>query len=533
MATELNNQEKSARDLATVKRNRLILLATVFVGIMSLSGYVVWTEYDASHEDIERFEQQRLDGIAKTLALQINGDDYEEILNKFPDRNSIKTNDQEPKYDAIHNALKAAKDANEIATDIYTLSMYAGSSVENPSEAFFFGITSSDPYYRDPYQKPPLQLFDLYLSGGVVDVFSSENGTWVAAVAPIKTTAGEVVGIVEVDKQIDEVLAEGERQFQDVLIRVGTITLVVLLIAFSLTYLITRRMVLNLQAIIRSTDENNQVYDKLSAFADEIGKGNYESDSGEVATMDNTLSKALISMRENLQESKVAETKRNWAIQGQADFGELLREFNDELTQLCQSVISNMVKYLKAHQGLLYVATEENETTFLELTGSFAANDEQLSRKRIDLREGLVGQCFSECTTMNLQDVPKEFTQIESGLGSAQPLNVVIVPLMHFENPQGVMEICGFRTFEPFEIKFIEEVAKSIGSSIVLVKGNEKTAKLLEESKDMTERLQVTEEDMRQKSEELTAIQEELQRRVQELEASLKKNKENEDNGES
>ena len=67
------------------------------------------------------------------------------------------------------------------------------------------------------------------------------------------------------------------------------------------------------------------------------------------------LGNALINMRDNL--SKVAEDdkKRNWATEGMAKFGEILRTNTNDLGKLAEEIIGNLVKYLKANQGALYI----------------------------------------------------------------------------------------------------------------------------------------------------------------------------------
>ena len=72
-----------------------------------------------------------------------------------------------------------------------------------------------------------------------------------------------------------------------------------------------------------------------SLFAENIGNGNYKTEFKPLSEHD-VLGNALINMRDNL--SKVAEDdkKRNWATEGMAKFGEILRNNTNDLDQTCR-----------------------------------------------------------------------------------------------------------------------------------------------------------------------------------------------------
>ena len=99
---------------------------------------------------------------------------------------------------------------------------------------------------------------------------------------------------------------------------------------------------------------------RTSLFAENIGNGNYKMEFKPLSEQD-VLGNALINMRDNL--SKVAEDdkKRNWATEGMAKFGEILRTNTNDLIKLADEIISNLVKYLIANQGALYIIDEVNE----------------------------------------------------------------------------------------------------------------------------------------------------------------------------
>jgi PAS domain S-box-containing protein len=259
-----------------------------------------------------------------------------------------------------------------------------------------------------------------------------------------------------------------------------------------------------------------------TSFAENIGKGSYQSDFKPLSEHD-VLGNALINMRNNL--SKVAEDdkKRNWATGGQAKFGEILRTNNNDLLKLSDEIIANLVKYLKANQGALYIIDDltEGEEQTMSMKACYAWDKKKFLNHKIYKGEGLSGQAWQEGDLIYLTEVPQSYIKITSGLGDANPTSVLIVPLKVNDQIFGVVEIASFSTFQDFEIEFVQKIAESIASTISSVKINAKTQHLLEESQEMTEQMRAQEEEMRQNMEELQATQEEMQRSQSETESTM------------
>jgi PAS domain S-box-containing protein len=101
---------------------------------------------------------------------------------------------------------------------------------------------------------------------------------------------------------------------------------------------------------------------------------------------------------------------------------------------------------------------------------------------------------------------------IASGLGESNPTSILIVPLKVNEQIFGIVELASFDEFPEYQRDFVAKIGESIASTISMVKVNEKTTRLLQESQIMTEQMQAQEEEMRQNMEELQATQEEMER---------------------
>jgi PAS domain S-box-containing protein len=256
-------------------------------------------------------------------------------------------------------------------------------------------------------------------------------------------------------------------------------------------------------------------------FAESIGNGKYDSDFQPLSEHD-VLGNALINMRDNLSRVAEEDKMRNWATEGMAKFGEILRTNTNDLSKLADEIILNLVKYLKANQGAIYIIDDESgDETTMSMKACYAWDKKKYLNHQIHKGEGLAGQAWQEGDTIYLTEVPQSYIKITSGLGDANPTSVLIVPLKVNDQIFGVVEIASFSAFRDFEIEFVQKIAESIASTISSVKINARTQRLLEESQEMTEQMRAQEEEMRQNMEELQATQEEMQRNQAESEGTM------------
>jgi CHASE3 domain sensor protein/putative methionine-R-sulfoxide reductase with GAF domain len=259
-----------------------------------------------------------------------------------------------------------------------------------------------------------------------------------------------------------------------------------------------------------------------TAFIQKVGAREYDAAYPGITEQNHKLNQdnlagALLNMREQMKKVANEEQMRYWANEGEARFGEILRKNNQDMGALSQDIVANLVKYLKANQGGLFLLNDEEEQKpCLELVACYAFDRKKFIQKRISIGEGLVGQAFQEKDVIHLTDIPNDYINITSGLGKANPTSLLIVPLQVNEQIYGVIELASFNTFAPHEIAFVRKLSESIAATISSVKMNEKTRRLLELSQQQAEEMRAAEEEMRQNMEELQATQEALNRRAQE-----------------
>lgn len=263
---------------------------------------------------------------------------------------------------------------------------------------------------------------------------------------------------------------------------------------------------------------------RIAVFAKKIGRGKLES-SYQLLSQHDILGNALLDMRENLTHAredeaqrKLDDAKRNWATQGLAELGEILRQNRGDIEEFSTNIIRNLTKYISANQGGLFVINDDNPNdVYIQLVAAYAYDKEKMLQKRINLGRGLIGRCILEKRTINMTEIPQNYISITSGLGESTPQNLLIVPLIFDDTVYGVLELASFKKFENYQVDFVEKFGESVAASISNIKINLRTARLLEESNKKSEELALQEKEMRQNVLELQSAQEESARKEIEL----------------
>ena len=209
------------KDAITTKISLITLTA-----LLVLSGYFIISSYVLQLDNKTTGHLGRLDAIAINTASQINGDAYQQLTQKFTDKDQISSNQENAAYFQIHNILSKAKSVNNLNSPIYTLSL------DSDKKEFFFGVNSEvTPYFRHSYASYPADLLNKYTTGGQLKPYEDEHGEWLSSFAPIKNKKGETVGIVQVDEKLSNFNAFAKKSlYKNVLFS----TLIVLILAFFL-----------------------------------------------------------------------------------------------------------------------------------------------------------------------------------------------------------------------------------------------------------------------------------------------------------
>jgi methyl-accepting chemotaxis protein len=128
--------------------------------------------------------------------------------------------------------------------------------------------------------------------------------------------------------------------------------------------------------------------------------------------------------------------------------------------------LNTICKQLEAGQGAIYTTTEKEGKRKVELQRGYALNIGESTIISYEFGEGLIGQAAAGGRSLYVDDVPEGYIKIVSGLGSASPRYLLIVPVKNEGNVLGVIEIASFTPISEDQRKFTEESAQLIADKI-------------------------------------------------------------------
>jgi methyl-accepting chemotaxis protein len=134
--------------------------------------------------------------------------------------------------------------------------------------------------------------------------------------------------------------------------------------------------------------------------------------------------------------------------------------------EILQNVINVVCKQLEAGQGAVYKILTKEEKKTIELQSGYALAIGESKVISFEWGEGLIGQSAASAKTVYIDDVPEGYVKIISGLGTASPRYLLIVPVKNQEQVLGVMEIATFTPLDENQRRFVEESAQLAANKI-------------------------------------------------------------------
>jgi CheY-like chemotaxis protein/CHASE3 domain sensor protein/putative methionine-R-sulfoxide reductase with GAF domain len=183
--------------------------------------------------------------------------------------------------------------------------------------------------------------------------------------------------------------------------------------------------------------------------------------------------------------------------------------------QFADTLLAELVPALNAGVGVFYVFREDTST--LEMLGSYGFRQRRHVTTTYALGEGLVGQAAIGRQPIVLQDVPDDYTRIHSGTGEASPRSVVMIPVLSRDHLLGVLELASFDHFTPIQQQLLDELMPIVALSLENLSRALRTSTLLEQTQSQADELRASEEALRSQQEDLRATNDELKAKTAEL----------------
>ena len=236
---------------------------------------------------------------------------------------------------------------------------------------------------------------------------------------------------------------------------------------------------------------------------------------GEVEELKDTINQMIA----NLRETTLRNQEQDWLKSNLAKFTQMLQGQKD-LTTVTRRILSELAQVVNAQQGMFYILEqdENDDNKKLQLFSAYAYGEEQAITKEFALGQGLVGQCAVEKERILLTNVPKDYLKINSGLGEAAPVSVIVLPVLFETEIKAVIELATFGHFSETHLDFLNQLTESIGIVLNTIETNSRTEQLLEQSQSLTDELRRTNEELQDKAHLLVKQKEEVEAKNKEVE---------------
>ena len=218
---------------------------------------------------------------------------------------------------------------------------------------------------------------------------------------------------------------------------------------------------------------------------------------GEVADLKDNINAMIGNLRNTTERNR----EQDWLKTNLAKFSGMMQGQRDLIT-LGRMLLSELAPLVNAQQGLMYVVDAESAAPRLRKLAGYA---DPLPAEYRDLGfgEGLIGQCASQRELILLRDVPPEGVQIQSGLVSAKPRSVIVLPVLFEDEVKAVIELASLEDFTDSQRVFLEQLTGSIGIVLNTIAATMRTESLLAQSQQLAGELQSQQVELQQTNEEL------------------------------
>ena len=240
---------------------------------------------------------------------------------------------------------------------------------------------------------------------------------------------------------------------------------------------------------------------------------------GEVEELKDTINQMIV----NLKKTTLRNQEQDWLKSNLAKFTQMLQGQKD-LNTVTQRILSELAQVVNAQKGLFYILKqdENGQNSKLKLFAAYAYSDHSTLLQEFALGQGLVGQCAVNKERILLTNVPEDYIKISSGLGKANPINLVILPVLFEKEIKAVIELASFDTFSETHLDFLSQLTESIGIVLNTIEANSRTEGLLEQSQSLADELRRTNEQLQDKAQLMVKQKEEVEAKNKEVEEARK-----------
>ncbi|MBF0262068.1 MAG: response regulator [Magnetococcales bacterium] len=164
------------------------------------------------------------------------------------------------------------------------------------------------------------------------------------------------------------------------------------------------------------------------------------------------------------------------------------------LNSLGAITLQFLTERLDTLNGVLYLLDEEQRLHWL---ASLGTPPEKEIAKTLEPGEGILGQVAITHKPTRVTGPSCAPLQVRAVLMESCPNEVIVIPLLHDDQLQGVLALGGKTPFQPRQLDFLNRAGETIARAITGVRDSSARQKLLEESRRKTEELAINQQVLR------------------------------------
>ena len=235
---------------------------------------------------------------------------------------------------------------------------------------------------------------------------------------------------------------------------------------------------------------------------------------GEVAELKDNINTMIGNLRLTTEQN----TEQDWLKTNLARFTNMLQGQRD-LATVGRLLLSELAPLVEAQQGVIYQVDADDPASALRLLSSYADGAVGGHASRLQLGEGLIGQCALDGRRILITEMPDGAVPITSGLFQAKPRHVIVLPVLFEVQVKAVIELASLGGFTDMQLTFLEQLTTSIGIVLNSIEATMQTEGLLKQSQQLATELQTQQRELQQTNEKLEQKAQQLADRNVEVEA--------------
>jgi hypothetical protein len=282
---------------------------------------------------------------------------------------------------------------------------------------------------------------------------------------------------------------------------------VIAIIAIILTVIVSA---LILRLVIRPIQSLKETFEGVSEGKVDFDFRLNERNNDEIGKMSHAFNKFMIKLKALIEDVEY----QNWSKTAQNDIHEAVRD-EEDINIISHKALNYICEYLDLQIGAIYTKADENNE--LSMIATYAYSNRKGFTSKINAGEGILGQCVVEKKSFIINDLPDEYIAIQSGLGSAQPKNIAVIPCLFEGQIEAIIEVGSLKEIDEQSYNLLKSIAEDIAQTLHSAILRNDMRILLEKTVHQSEELQMQQEELRQSNEEL----EEQSRALKESESRL------------